>query len=299
MKKVKIGRNEACPCGSGIKYKKCCATGKRHRSFFRNPLFVSVLMILCLMTYSFAALLSSEDRCHVVTQGVRPEVAKFDIGTVTEKNGSSHVNRNAYDFNAQKARSGSARDGHTERQPDLNGGTYNLRARQYDPGTGRFLTPDSWEGDTTRPETLNKYTYAHANPVNRTDPSGHFTIGEINTAFTIRNVLTDLQINTGISLADSYDAAQNDPSGKAYAEEQSKSIIFSAMTGMAPRLMNLIGKRNKDRILKVLGICFVAGTLVHTPDGLSYPIEEMEKGDQVSSYNDGEIVLSRITDTFK
>ena len=24
-KRVKIGRNEQCPCGSGIKYKKCCS----------------------------------------------------------------------------------------------------------------------------------------------------------------------------------------------------------------------------------------------------------------------------------
>jgi SWIM/SEC-C metal-binding protein len=24
---VKVGRNDPCPCGSGLKYKKCCGTG--------------------------------------------------------------------------------------------------------------------------------------------------------------------------------------------------------------------------------------------------------------------------------
>ncbi|MBN2570249.1 MAG: SEC-C domain-containing protein, partial [Deltaproteobacteria bacterium] len=26
--KIKIGRNDPCPCGSGLKYKKCCGAHK-------------------------------------------------------------------------------------------------------------------------------------------------------------------------------------------------------------------------------------------------------------------------------
>jgi len=31
VRRVKIGRNSPCPCGSGRKFKKCCITGLRSR----------------------------------------------------------------------------------------------------------------------------------------------------------------------------------------------------------------------------------------------------------------------------
>ena len=40
--------------------------------------------------------------------------------------------------------------------------------------TGQFLSKDRYEGDTSNPITLNKYLYAHANPVTYEDPSGYF-----------------------------------------------------------------------------------------------------------------------------
>jgi RHS repeat-associated protein len=290
MKKVKIGRNDACPCGSGIKYKNCCARGKKNQSFLRNPLFISVLVIFCLMTYSFAALLSSEDS-HV-SQAVPPEAANSSTAAVTNvaKDNSLNADRDA----GHSARSVTARDDHTEEQSDANGGLYNLRARQYDPGTGRFLTPDSWEGDITRPATLNKYAYADGNPVNRTDPSGHFTIGEINTAHVIRNVLTDLQINTGMNLAD----AHSDPTGKSYVEDQKDALLVSAITGMAPRIFKLLDKRNKRNLLKIAG-CFTAGTSVHTFRGLLH-IEDIEPDDYVLAHNEmtGEWEWCRVIRTF-
>ena len=55
---------------------------------------------------------------------------------------------------------------------DADTGFYYLRARYYDPTTGRFLTPDPEAGDPKRPITFNRYLYASADPVNRTDPSG-------------------------------------------------------------------------------------------------------------------------------
>lgn len=47
-----------------------------------------------------------------------------------------------------------------------------LRARWYDPATGRFLSRDPLRGDPASPATLNAYGYAHANPVRYSDPSG-------------------------------------------------------------------------------------------------------------------------------
>lgn len=49
-----------------------------------------------------------------------------------------------------------------------------LRARMYAPGTGRFLTRDTWGGDYGRPLSLNRWNYTYSNPINHTDPSGYF-----------------------------------------------------------------------------------------------------------------------------
>lgn len=53
-------------------------------------------------------------------------------------------------------------------------GTIYLRARYYNPATGRFLNQDSYLGNSNDPLSLNLYTYAHNNPVMGVDPSGHW-----------------------------------------------------------------------------------------------------------------------------
>ncbi|MFD0677378.1 MULTISPECIES: S8 family serine peptidase [unclassified Paenibacillus] len=53
-----------------------------------------------------------------------------------------------------------------------------LRARWYDPDSGRFINKDTYEGDITNPLSLNLYTYGHNNPLRYTDPSGHCIAGE-------------------------------------------------------------------------------------------------------------------------
>ena len=69
------------------------------------------------------------------------------------------------------AGSGSSTFAFTGEQQDASGLTY-LRARYYNPADGRFLSRDTWEGDENQPITYNKWTYANANPVMYTDPSG-------------------------------------------------------------------------------------------------------------------------------
>jgi RHS repeat-associated protein len=51
-------------------------------------------------------------------------------------------------------------------------GLYYLRARYYNPATGRFLAMDSYEGTILDPATLHKYAYTQSNPVNASDPTG-------------------------------------------------------------------------------------------------------------------------------
>ena len=74
------------------------------------------------------------------------------------------------------AGSGTSISAYTGEQTDVSGLTY-LRSRLYDPASGRFTTKDSWQGDYNRPLSLNRWNYGYGNPVNYTDPSGHFPEG--------------------------------------------------------------------------------------------------------------------------
>jgi RHS repeat-associated protein len=57
-------------------------------------------------------------------------------------------------------------------QYDADLGLYYLRARYYNPATGRFMSRDPEEGKPWDPATLHKYLYASSDPVNRVDPRG-------------------------------------------------------------------------------------------------------------------------------
>jgi RHS repeat-associated protein len=63
---------------------------------------------------------------------------------------------------------------YTGEQFDSALGEYYLRARYYDPSSGRFTSRDPFEGILTDPLSLAKYPYTQGNPVNATDPSGLF-----------------------------------------------------------------------------------------------------------------------------
>lgn len=107
-------------------------------------------------------------------------------------NGSTVVNVFAYDAYGTLIASNTAAQTaylYAGEQGDANLGLYYNRARYLNPAIGRFHTMDSYEGTQTDPLSLHKYLYAHANPVMMTDPSGHFSLGEINVVGAIRTTL--------------------------------------------------------------------------------------------------------------
>jgi RHS repeat-associated protein len=75
-------------------------------------------------------------------------------------------------------------------QYDQGSGLYDLRARWMDPGVGRFTSRDTFSGTQTDPVSLHPYLYAEADPVNRTDPSGHNSLSQYHGIFlsTLQNV---------------------------------------------------------------------------------------------------------------
>ena len=79
-------------------------------------------------------------------------------------------------------------------QYDPNLGQYYLRARYYDPDTGRFTRMDSFTGMPEMPLSLNKYLYTDADPVNGVDSSGMFTgsLGDVGAAQSISDILDQI-----------------------------------------------------------------------------------------------------------
>jgi RHS repeat-associated protein len=64
--------------------------------------------------------------------------------------------------------------GYTGQIRDVNTGLYYCNARYYDPEDGRFVTQDTYRGEREEPDTLHLYVYCANDPLNYTDPTGHY-----------------------------------------------------------------------------------------------------------------------------
>jgi hypothetical protein len=62
------------------------------------------------------------------------------------------------------------------------------------PAVGRFVTMDTFAGRKRDPYSLHKYLYAHANPVNRIDPSGYLDFKQLNIGTLIVGILSRIAI---------------------------------------------------------------------------------------------------------
>jgi hypothetical protein len=60
-----------------------------------------------------------------------------------------------------------------------------MRLREYDPQTGRFTSPDPVAPDPTIYESFNPYAFANQNPMVFSDPTGGFSVTEINVSQSI------------------------------------------------------------------------------------------------------------------
>ena len=81
---------------------------------------------------------------------------------------------------------------YTGEYSDSQTGLIYLRARDYDPRIGRFISMDEHPGMQKIPLTLNKYLYANADPVNNTDPSGNMSLGELGAGLNIQGILSSI-----------------------------------------------------------------------------------------------------------
>lgn len=111
-------------------------------------------------------------------------------------------------------------------------GLYNLRARDYDPQTGRFTSRDPQGPDQSHVESYNSYAFANGNPVVYADPTGRFSIVEINLSGAVNNLMDNWQ-----SIATNY--ARQCLQGKA--REMATDFIMSGLTRIVPGFKILNG----------------------------------------------------------
>jgi RHS repeat-associated protein len=198
-------------------------------------------------------------------------------------------------FGIQIAQSGSATPNnyrYTGEQWDQDLGMYYLRARYYQPQTGRFWTMDTFEGNSQDPLSLHKYLYAADNPVNNTDPSGNETLIGVSIASTI-----------GTSLHAMYDggalAVQQAMQHTIFGVQAGKSM-GDVLTGYYKEVAIGIGigvvagklLSKLDDIMYGGGffrgkpsMCFVGDTEIATEAGLKR-IDQIKEGDYVWSWNE-------------
>jgi RHS repeat-associated protein len=172
---------------------------------------------------------------------------------------------------------------YTGEQLDPNLGFYYLRARYMDPRGGRFLGMDSFAGWAADPGSLHKYTYAHSDPVNNTDPTGNFSLGQAMAA--VGSVA-----NLALVAYSSYEfGGQLYLMGTGQKEISPREVGIAIIWAYAGSKAGLLVK-GFERVLRRSGCLsnsFTSDTLVQTKDGLK-PIAEIQEG---------ELVLSRNPDT--
>jgi RHS repeat-associated protein len=72
-------------------------------------------------------------------------------------------------------------------------GLYNFRARYYDPETGRFMSYDPIDLIEMEPESSNPYQFVYNNPHVYSDPTGMFSIMELNATISVQDALSALK----------------------------------------------------------------------------------------------------------
>jgi RHS repeat-associated protein len=78
-------------------------------------------------------------------------------------------------------------------QYDSDLGLYYLRARYYNPLTGRFMSRDPKDSQFADPKSLHKYLYADGDPINGIDPTG--SAAYIESVFTRTVISSEVEVS--------------------------------------------------------------------------------------------------------
>lgn len=138
-------------------------------------------------------------------------------------------------------------------------GFYYLRARHLNAGTGRFWTRDISEGFHTDALSQHRYLYAHDDPVNRLDTSGHTDF--IQTIMATRIGMTIMAMG-GPAIVATHRYASTTIRGTARAMEVAQRVVASGgdIVAWEERIMRatqagvqVIGRFKLDMVVKLPG----------------------------------------------
>jgi len=196
-------------------------------------------------------------------------------------------------------------------QFDSDLGLYYLRARWYNPATGRFMTRDPYQGSIYDPASLHRYNYAHANPANFIDPSGRASAAE----YVLLNAPNAIKAGFLITLSqrincqyfaiastvgiigqhigehiEGLDTVWHSCDAGLTASGFGKDLLINSATAFAigaafDFVAGQLAEFVEGEGAEICGNCFAAGTPVHTDHG-SIPIEQIKVGDKVWAHNE-------------
>ncbi|WP_392530127.1 RHS repeat-associated core domain-containing protein [Nostoc sp. C117] len=105
-------------------------------------------------------------------------------------------------------------------------GLYHFRARDYDPTTGLFLSRDPVDIIATAPESFNPYQFVYNNPYIYSDPTGMFTMIELNASFSIENALNAMRTYASNEIKDYFKGKVSEALGNAFTGLVKKLLPF-------------------------------------------------------------------------
>ncbi|AFZ10870.1 RHS repeat-associated core domain protein (plasmid) [Oscillatoria nigro-viridis PCC 7112] len=107
-------------------------------------------------------------------------------------------------------------------------GLYNFRARYYDPETGRFMSYDPIDLIEMEPESSNPYQFVYNNPHVYSDPTGMFSIMELNATISVQDALSALKTYASNEI-------------KGYFKNKIGEAMADSFTGIVKRLLPFAG----------------------------------------------------------
>ncbi len=191
----------------------------------------------------------------------------------------------AYEYNASATRSlsGTTPNNYLYRgEPfDSDLGMYYLRARWYNPQTGRFLSQDPAPGFAPFPQTLHKYLYAGADPENYIDPTGRDLADE--------EISLEPELQSQKSLeyvGERVSCLLNTTAAVLDAIQATDALgLAGSLTNLAYSFESCSGEAEGEiKEPQQCPLCFAAGTPVHTDHG-DVPVQDIKVGDEVLSEN--------------
>lgn len=125
-----------------------------------------------------------------------------------------------------------------------------------DPSTGTFTSMDTYSGSLSDPVSLHKYLFANANPVMYSDPSGHFSLIEMDAVTAINYIIDSASISGMLYIID---AQITDPNHEyhdffGYMGAIGFGMLFAALSlALSATVIGLLILAVIDTILGVTG----------------------------------------------